>query len=83
MEYSTDSFPLFPFHTPLVRSTKKLDQYKKKYKSVFFLDMLDYFYRPEDVDNVFSIIPYPVFLFTFSDLLEMSVALTILRKYVN
>jgi hypothetical protein len=80
--YVPENVPIFPYHSTLVRSAKKLARYRNKYKYVQFIDMLDFIRSPRDILSVLPSVNNPVFLFSYSDMLELSQTVMYLLRFV-
>lgn len=80
VEYVGDNMPLFPFHSPLVRNSKRIAHYKAKYKNIIFVDLWEHFLKPEDIIKLSLQNSNPVFILSYADLLEISTCLYYLMR---
>jgi len=79
-----------PMHSPLIRYGKSPNHYKRKYKYISFLDVADFESQPSKIISILDQRAnehpnrfLPVFLLTFTDLLEMSDTVLCLLSYYN
>jgi len=76
------SHTVCPFHSPMIKKGKRISAYKRQYKYVTWCD-LGLVDRSEDLvriaDSV-NVTNYPVFLFTFADMLEATEPLLYLMR---
>lgn len=80
VEYAGDNMPLFPFHSTLVRSPKRISHYKTKFKNIVFVDLWEHFLKPEDIIKLSLQHSNPVFILSYADLLEISTCLYYLNR---
>eukprot|EP00761_Pharyngomonas_kirbyi_P003918 gb/GECH01003922.1/.p1 GENE.gb/GECH01003922.1/~~gb/GECH01003922.1/.p1 ORF type:complete len:1560 (+),score=344.98 gb/GECH01003922.1/:1-4680(+) len=74
-----------PFHTPLVRYGKKASNYQRKYRYIHFLELGSIIGNPTElvssIDKYLEELEFPVFIFTYADLLDVSEAALQLIQY--
>jgi len=72
-----------PFHSSLIKYGKKITAVKKKYKYITWFDLALLVGKPSDVLQLVDQFNshFPIFLFSFSDLLEMTEPLTCLMRH--
>lgn len=64
-----------PFHSPLLKHGRKIKDLKRKYKRITWVDNLHVSGLRKLIDRQQSVVGYPVFLMTYTDLMEAPIVL--------
>ncbi|XP_049849876.1 uncharacterized protein LOC126320433 [Schistocerca gregaria] len=83
VDYSSNDSPLFPFSTPIVLDPKMITSYKQKYKYIKFVDVSAYYPSIQSIFNLCAPSNHPVFLCSYSDLLETNYSIYQLTNNPN